>query len=99
MQNWHVLKKDEYGNKYDIRILFRDNKLLIDDVGYIPKGKRKPQFLGAKLTDDYGWRVLAWEGRREAVKKEILKVVPKHLLLEALTETWTQLQPTEIEFN
>lgn len=98
MQSWHVLKKDEEGNKYDIRIIFFDNKLKIDDVGFIPKGKRKPIYLGAKLTNDYGWRVLAWEGRREAQKEEILKVTPKHLLLEALNEVWDELRPTEINF-
>jgi len=98
LQSWNILKKDEEGNKYNIRVYYRNNKLVIDDVGYIPKGKRKATFIGSGLTNDYGWRALAWEGRREAQKEAILKVVPKQLLLEALTDVWSNLQPTEIKF-
>lgn len=98
MQSWSILKKDEVGNKYDIIILFIDNTLKIDDVGYIPKEKRKATFLGAALTNDYGWRALSWEGRREAQKTKILEVVPEHLLLEALNDAWEQLKPTELKF-
>lgn len=98
MQHWNILKKDEEGNKYDIRIKFVNNELLIDDVGFIPKGKRKPIYLGAELTNDYGWRALVWEGRREAQKEAILKITPIYLLLEALNDVWAKLQPTEIKF-
>lgn len=96
---WNVMKKDEDGNKYNIRIYFRNKQLVIDDVGFIPKGKRKPTYLAGELTNDFGWRALDGVGRRNAKIEAILKVTPKHLLSEALNDVWTSLQPTEIPFN
>jgi len=72
--------------------------LKVEDVGFIAKGKRKPVYLGASLTNDYGWRALNWDGRREAQKAKILEVVPEHLLLEALNDVWEKLKPSELTF-
>ena len=98
MKSWHIVKKDENGNKYDIRIIFRNDKLTIDDVGFIAKGKRKPLYLASSLSNDYSYRALDWDGRKEAQKQAILKVTPTHLLFEALEDVWKELQPTEVNF-
>jgi hypothetical protein len=97
-ETYEVVKKDADGNKYTIRIYFRKGRLVIDDVGYTPKGKRKVTFLGAQLTNNYGWRALAWEGRGEAQKSEILKYTDESILLEALQEVWLSLKPAELQF-
>jgi hypothetical protein len=97
-ETYQVIKKDADGNKYTIRIHFRKGKLVVDDVGYTPKGKRKVTYLGSRLTDDYGWRALGWEGRREAQKSEILKYAEESMLLDALQEVWMSLKPLELQF-
>ena len=98
MQSWEIIKKDKNGDKYEIRIIFQNRKFIIDDVGYIQKGKRKAVYLGARMKEDYSWRSLNMENRRAAQKEEILKVVPEHLLLEAITDVWKELQPNIVNF-
>jgi hypothetical protein len=95
---YEVIRKDADGNKYTIRVIFRDGKLAIDDVGYTPKGKRKVTFIGRQLRDDYGWRMLDSNGRVEAQKSEILKCAEESMLIDALQEVWLSLKPTELQF-
>ncbi|AXN39810.1 hypothetical protein [Peribacillus butanolivorans] len=100
LRMWEIKKKDAEGNKFLVRVRFdeRINRLRVDDVGFTPKGKRKVIFIGASITNDYGWRALTWEGRHEATVAEILKYTPKELLMEALIEAWEQTKPTELNF-
>ncbi|MCO0597390.1 hypothetical protein NGI46_07905 [Peribacillus butanolivorans] len=97
---WDVHKKDKEGNKFVIKVRFdeRRNELNISDVGYTPKGKRKVTFIGDSLGDDYGWRALTCEDRRDAQIQEILKYVSKEMLMEALIEAWEQSKPKGLLF-
>lgn len=93
-----ILKKDDNGNKFVIRVRFIDGKLSIDDVGFTPKGKRKVTYLASSLRDDYSWRVLSSKERREAQAAEILNYASEEMLLDALREVWESLKPTEVKF-
>lgn len=91
---WEVLKKDENGNKYTIHVKLSGNRLVINEVGLTPKGKRKVTFIGNVFDNKY--RGYAVKDRGQAAKDDILASVPNHLLQEALNDIWKTLKPEEI---
>lgn len=98
MSSYHIIKKGSDGTKYDISISNIDGRLVITDVGFTLKGKRKVTRIGKDELEErrYGYSL---RERTEFAQKAILERVPNDLLEEALQDAWKQLQPKGIQFH
>lgn len=97
MSSYHIIKKGSDGTKYDISISNIDGRLVITDVGFALKGKRKVTRIG---KDEFEERRFGYSlrERTELAQNAILERVPNDLLEEALQDAWKQLQPKGIQF-
>lgn len=98
MHNYKITKKDADGTRYEISISNIDGRLVINEVGVILKGKRKPIPIAKKEMAERR-HVLNMQERVQFVHDAILKYVPNDLLEEALQDAWKQLQPQGIQFH
>jgi hypothetical protein len=96
-----VNKKDNEGNRLEIRIWLDDrvNILKIENVGIIPKGKRKINYVISSNNREFGFRAGVSEDLSQRKLEEILKFVSEEILMEALNEVWETLKPTKLIFK
>lgn len=93
-----IEKIREDDTKLEIRIWLNDRgEFHIVDIGLKPKGKRKFTYVcGTSMTDDYSYRTLNMEERREYKKKLILNECSEEILKEALEEAWRKIKPISV---
>jgi hypothetical protein len=96
---FRVHKKDDEGNRLEIRIWLDDrvNVLKIENVGIILKGKRKINYVIS--SDNRVFGEINSENLSQRKLEEILKFVSEEILMEALNEVWEELKPTKLIFK
>jgi len=98
MDYWEITKRGEDGTRYIIRIRMHRKKLVIDEVGVIPKGKRLTRWLTHAIRDSYSWRRLNSEDRAKAIQDMFKEKVPNGMMEQALTEAWKSIKPSGLSF-
>ena len=90
---YSIEKKDQDGVTYDIRILLRNGKLSLENIGIKEKRKRNFTYLKNGITDEYPYRQLGMKEREEYMLDALLSKCPVRLVNEALEEAWLSIEP------
>ena len=95
MKYEYIIKKPEQTICIEVSIYCDYSKIeyRISDVGIKPKGKRKFDFVAARLRDDHGYRNTDYDKRGAYVKNEYLKLVTEEELQATIAYAYEQIKP------
>ena len=95
MRYEYIIKKPEQTICIEVSIYCDYSKIeyRVSDIGVKSKGKRKFEFVAARLRDDHGYRHTDYDKRSDYVKNEYLKIVTEEEIRSAIAYAYEQIKP------
>ncbi|RXZ78006.1 hypothetical protein EBB07_28515 [Paenibacillaceae bacterium] len=94
---WRTYKHEEKveAGKVEVNVIFNEDDWnhIIQNVRFVPKGKRKMIFLDSQINEEYSYYILNRDDRDKYMMKRYIEIVGIEVLNNALNAAWEASKP------